>query len=326
MNYKNIHKIILTLLVVLIVALTLRLTKVWKFSGGNAQPNPTIPDDSNSHGVTLSPYRETKSFAIPLERPVAMSIMPDGVLLAGGDELVMLGKNGEVFFTNKMPGTISCFTTDEEGTLYVCIENQVLFCNSQGNIQESFSLPGEEHLITGIVVSDGCIYLADALNKQVLCFDTNGELLNAIGESQPDRDFSGFIVPSPYFDINLDHFGNLWATNPGRHELNHFDGKGRLVSTWGKASYSLDGFCGCCNPTCFLILPNGSFVTAEKGIPRVKIYNPDGSLNCLIAGPEAFDEGTVGLDLGVTEEGEIVIMDPKRKELRYFERRASSDE
>ena len=80
----------------------------------------------------------------------------------------------------------------------------------------------------------------------------------------------------------------------------------------------LTGFAGCCNPTHFLILEDGRYVTSEKGIPRVKICNRLGEFTALVAGVERFDEGTVGLDLARDSAGRILVLDPARRAIRIF--------
>ena len=81
---------------------------------------------------------------------------------------------------------------------------------------------------------------------------------------------------------------------------------------------NIDGFGGCCNPSHIAILGDGSFVTSEKGIPRVKIHNRLGELVGVVAPSEQFDENTVGLDLAFDSQDRIYVLDPKRKAIRIF--------
>ena len=82
----------------------------------------------------------------------------------------------------------------------------------------------------------------------------------------------------------------------------------------------IEGFCGCCNPSHFTILNDGKFVTSEKGIARVKVYNRLGILESVVAGSDQFIEGTVGLDLAVDSENRIYVLDPVKKMVRIFEK------
>jgi hypothetical protein len=149
-------------------------------------------------------------------------------------------------------------------------------------------------------------------------YDHNGKLFNRIGEKDPENKIPGFIIPSPYFDVAIGRKGELWVANTGRHELEQFTPDGKLVTSWGKASMTIEGFCGCCNPSHFAILSDGSFVTSEKGIERVKIYSSGGSLDCVVATPEKFEEGTRGLDMAVDQKGRILVLDPVKKQVRIF--------
>ncbi len=83
---------------------------------------------------------------------------------------------------------------------------------------------------------------------------------------------------------------------------------------------TIDGFSGCCNPSHIAILADGSFVTSEKGLVRVKILNPTGKLKSVVAGPDQFDEETRGLDLAVDSENRIIVLDPKKRLIRIFEK------
>jgi hypothetical protein len=128
----------------------------------------------------------------------------------------------------------------------------------------------------------------------------------------------GFIIPSPYFDLAMGEDGNVWVVNPGRHQLEKYTPDGRLLTSWSKASMDVKGFCGCCNPSNIAILPGGAFVTSEKAIERVKIYDQQGNFVCLVALPSSFEEGTKGLDLAIGVNGEILVLDPVKNFIRVF--------
>jgi hypothetical protein len=83
----------------------------------------------------------------------------------------------------------------------------------------------------------------------------------------------------------------------------------------------LDGFSGCCNPTHIAILNDGSFVTSEKGIVRVKIIDPTGKFKTVVATPDDFEKGTTGLDIAIDSEERIILLDPLRNQVRIFEKK-----
>jgi hypothetical protein len=143
-------------------------------------------------------------------------------------------------------------------------------------------------------------------------------MLGKIGERNVGKGITGFVIPSAYLDVALDREGLLWAVNPGQHRLENYTLNGELRSSWERTSMELEGFCGCCNPIHIAILPNGSFVTSEKSIPRVKIHAPTGDFKTVVAPPELFSEGTTGLDLAVDSQERILVLDPLARVVRIF--------
>jgi hypothetical protein len=110
----------------------------------------------------------------------------------------------------------------------------------------------------------------------------------------------------------------LLVSDPGRLALETYTAEGKLVSSWHKASMAVDGFCGCCNPTDIALLPDGRVVTAEKGIPRVKILNPNGTVNCVVARPSDLSAGASGLDLAIDPAGRVFVLDRPARLVRIF--------
>ncbi len=163
--------------------------------------------------------------------------------------------------------------------------------------------------------------MADAGNHIVWKFDKSGNRLKRIGEKDEARDIPGFIIPSPYFDVALDPDGFLWVANTGRHSIENYTKDGDFRTSWGEFSMGIEGFSGCCNPSHFAILEDGSFVTSEKGLARVKVYNRIGALVSVVALPDQFIEGTIGLDLAVDSSQRIYVLDPRQKLVRIFEKK-----
>ena len=74
------------------------------------------------------------------------------------------------------------------------------------------------------------------------------------------------------------------------------------------------------------MLDDGSFVTCEKGLVRVKVYDPDGSFLGVVAGPETFDidpatHPAAAFDVAADKEGRIFILDTVRNIVRIFTRK-----
>jgi hypothetical protein len=131
--------------------------------------------------------------------------------------------------------------------------------------------------------------------------------------------------------------GLLRVTNPGRHRVEAYTVDGHLELAWGKPSAGIDGFCGCCNPINIALLPDGRMVTCEKGLPRVKIYREDGTLESVVAGTETFPENAKfsmnlaagklgGLDAAVDSKGRVYILDPVTGVVRVMARKVQPSE
>ncbi len=179
--------------------------------------------------------------------------------------------------------------------------------------------PGEKAYLTSIAVDDWYVYVADAGSRRVWRYAKEGGSPLEIGVKDWANGVRGFFIPSPFFDIDIGTDGSLWAVNPGHHALENYRPDGMPISMWENSSFTIEGFSGCCNPSHFSLMPDGSFVTAEKGLPRVKIHNLDGSLRCVVAAPDQFDEDVVGLDVAVDDSGRVYVLDPSRNQIRIFE-------
>ncbi len=240
------------------------------------------------------------------------------IYIGGQGGVEILDASGHRLSRFSIPGLATCIAAMSDGNLAIGMEDHMEIWNPSG-VRISAWLPADTgSILTSVASSDNRIYVADAGKLIVYEYDRTGQILSKIGEKDPVRKIPGFIIPSPYFDVAINSAGELWVANTGRHELERYGPDGSLLASWGESSGLLDGFCGCCNPSNFTFLSDGSFVTSEKGIERVKIYSPDGKFKALVVGPESFSEGTRGLDLAPGLKGAILVLDPSRNQVRIF--------
>ncbi|MEA3368519.1 MAG: NHL repeat-containing protein, partial [Planctomycetota bacterium] len=177
---------------------------------------------------------------------------------------------------------------------------------------------GERAYTTAIAATKENVFVADAGNRVLWRFDPAGNVLSRIGKKNEEKHAPGLVIPSPYFDVALGPEGMLWITDPGRRRVECYTYDGAYRFAWGKASMKIEGFCGCCNPTHLAIDAAGNFITSEKGLPRVKRHDPEGNFQCVVAPPKAFADRTRGLDLAVDEAGRVLVLDPRRRQVRIF--------
>ncbi len=260
----------------------------------------------------------------------ALATTPDGRIFAAGDKaLAVFGLDGSELARYTLETTPECLAIAPDGTILLGMLDHVELLGPDGTPQKVWAPVGERAHITAIAADEENIYVADAGNRVVLRFDYDGALQARIGEEDPDREIPGLIVPSPHMDVLLDHTGALWIVNPGRHGLEQYRPNGDLVSAWYRPSMENDGFCGCCNPSNAAFRSDGTLVTTEKGLNRVKLYSVDQQLMGFIAEPQAFRISPTGpfsaeletllLDLAVDAKDRILVVDANQNAIRVFQ-------
>jgi hypothetical protein len=216
------------------------------------------------------------------------------------------------------------------GNIYIGTEKGIEIFSPTGEAQDVWPVASDKTLLTSIAVAKDTIYAADAGEKVVLSYHTDGQLSGQIGRADPEREMPGFIIPSPSFDIVIGPAGALYAVNPGARRVQRYTPDGELDGFWGTSSASIEGFFGCCNPAHLAIFPDGRFVTSEKGIPRIKIYTTLGEFDGVVAGPRELGVGLKGVgdartdqasrifDIATNRIGQVLVLDPAGRQVRVF--------
>ncbi len=266
-------------------------------------------------------FKQTASIGLDIQHPNAITACADGrIFVAGENTIVGLARDGKEVTRHRLNGKPNSIIVDSDGKLMLGMRDYVAVLGP-GNLPVTTWLHlGERAHITAMVADEHSVFVADAGNRVVLRFDRSGSLLNRVGERDRERDIPGLIVPSPYFDVALDPMGALWVVNPGKHGLESYRPDGSLITSWYRPGMGLTGFCGCCNPIHVAFLSDGSFVTAEKGLNRVKVIAPDLTLRGLVTGPRSADG--LRVDLAYTERPPIkgLAVDPNDRILVLDER------
>ena len=264
-------------------------------------------------------FEEESRFATGLERPRAIAIAADGAIFVGGDTGIRkFSATGDVLAEIPLEQPVYAISTLPTGGLLVGQPGAIRTLDAAGTEAAVWNHLGEKLLPTSIAVTATAIYVADAGDRVVLKLDPEGKKLAVIGARDPDRGLRGFVVPSPYFCVRMARDGLLRITNPGEHQIEAFTTGGDLEIAWGRGSFAVEGFCGCCNPVSFEMFPDDSFVTCEKGLPRVKLYDAHGEFTGLVAGPEAFPEYLKAANTGAPESlnsGIYAAIDPQGRVL-----------
>jgi hypothetical protein len=265
----------------------------------------------------------------------AIALDSSGRLYVAGDKAIrVFGNAGGFERMIELSGEPRCLTVAEDSGIYVGLADHVEVLNAEGKSAASWDGLGDEAVLTSIAISKDNIFVADAGHRIVLHYDTAGTLVGHIGEKNPDKNIPGFVIPSPHFDLAVSRDGLLRVVNPGRNRIEAYTFDGNLEFWWGQRSVKIEGFCGCCNPVNFALLPDGGFVTSEKGLVRVKIYNSDGGFVGVVAGPEQLTGGTPvricetpdecqgpAFDVAAGADGRIYVLDPISNVVKIFSRK-----
>ncbi len=214
--------------------------------------------------------------------------------------------------------TVRCLTVSLDGEILVGLNSHVEVYEKNGTRKAVWKSPDSRAGLTSIASSSNSVFVADYVNRIVWRYSRSGELLGRIGDKDDGQRKSGFVVPSAFFDVAVARDGSLWVVSPGQHRLEHFSAEGDFIKFWGE--FGIDGprFCGCCNPSNFAIMPDGSFVTSEKHIVRVKVYDADGRFKGIVSGQEDWQKEAVGLDMAVDSKGRILVLDPQSNVVRLY--------
>jgi hypothetical protein len=244
-------------------------------------------------------YEESGRFAVDLPRPSHLALAADGsVWVSGATGISRYSEDGTKQATIATAAPVTSIALRPDGRILAGQTARITTFSSDGAELAVWSDFSETMLPTSMVVAGEWVIVADAGNRVLLKLDDQGKTHSLIGSRDDERGIGGFSVPSPYFCVRMAPDGLLRVSNPGKHRIEAYTLDGHLEVVWGRASFEVDGFCGCCNPVSFDVFPDGSFVTCEKGLPRVKLYDSEGAFSGLVAGPEAFPEYLKAADAG----------------------------
>ena len=221
----------------------------------------------------------------------------------------------------------------EDGTIYAGLRDHIEVFDTKGERRATWAVSDRKSWLTSLAVGASDVFAADSGKRVVLRYDKSGKLVGRIGGKDATRNVPGFIVPSPYLQVAICSDGLLRVNNPGRHRIESYTFDGDFEGAWGNPTAAIEGFCGCCNPIAIGLLSDGRFVTGEKGLPRVKIYNSTGTFESVVSGAESFPENARacsglndcahgGLALAVDSRGRIFILDLVTSEVRVMQRKS----
>jgi hypothetical protein len=281
-------------------------------------------------------FRQVAELPLDLNEARAVAAGPEDRIYVAGDRAVhVLGPDGRQKLTIQLEGSPTCLAVGGAdhvvpGRVYAGAEGRIELFDATGQPAGIWEGLGDEAMLTSIALAAQDVLVADAANRVVLRLDQDGRITGRIGDRPTGNGSSAFIIPSPYFDVAVSPDGMVHVVNPGARRIETYTPAGELETVWGEAGSDLGRFFGCCNPSHFARLPDGRFVTSEKGIPRIKLYDPQGAFDCVVAGPQqlAVSHAALGdprsaqgqrvYDVATDSQGRILVLDVAMRSVRIF--------
>lgn len=315
----------LTIVVLVIVVLILGVIIV-DFLGNRPDRRGENPyalevDQYREVDPELISHKETRNFSLGSMVSTDMSLHGNKLYISADSLLVVLALDGSQAIRHKiLPGATS-LEVDEQH-IFIGFGTYVAKYSHDGVLLQAWPDLGERTVITNLAIKEDKIFVADAGNRRIVIFNREGEQTGQFEGKAETEAGHGFIIPSANFDLAVNSFGELWVVNPAKHALENYSDEGRMRGFWESRSFEIDGFLGCCNPARITTLEDGSFVTSEKGMVRIKIFDQSGTLLSVVAPPALFTQG--GEDAKAPEvcadaNGVIYALDFERKTIRVFE-------
>jgi hypothetical protein len=260
-------------------------------------------------------------FNVEGEQVRGMAVSPGGQIAIAADRQVDLyDLTGRRLDRRAVEGVVRAVAFGPRERLYAALKETV--ASSDGCCFEVLPARlGRAAVLTGLAVDDaGCVYAADSGNNVVWKLSAEGEMLGRISPGKQP-----FAVSKSFFPIAWSA-GRLLVGEAGRHRVLAFGADGDLLGEWGKPSRSMEGFGGCCNPV-GLAATNNGFVTAERGLVRVKRFDVARGGVSLLAGPDDFTSTAAnasrgcengGVDVGLLPDGKVLVLERNARRINVF--------
>jgi outer membrane protein assembly factor BamB len=279
-------------------------------SGDNADQEVDTLEIIQKDEIVTS-WKKVKTITIQSQSARCVEFFADFVYIGDDKGVSRCTYDGKTTIFQKLPGDVTAMTSGKWG-VYAATPRQIVFLD--GKIYNEWAKLDSRTRITGLAVSGDKLFVADAGNRKVYCFDLNGKKLWETAGADGEK----FIVPSPYFDLVPDGDGGVWVVNPGRHRVENYTAEGKFKALWKPLKQKT--FSGCCNPAYLGILSGDRFVTLEKGLVRSRLFSPSGKVIEYVVSEKGFSQGAFRYDLAVLPDGKVAILDGAAGKINIYDR------
>ena len=243
----------------------------------------------------------------------AVTISSQGKIYVGGDSFISCYDQGHrLLWNTKTPYPVTSLSNWGD-TIYASSMEMIMIISSSGEIKDEWGPFEDKAFITSVSSNGANVAFADAGNKMIFILDKSGGVKRMIGQNDGQ-----FIVPSPYFEVALGSDNTLFVANTGNRRVETRTIEGKLKSYFGEPGLAPEAFCGCCNPAHLAAFADG-FVTAEKGINRIKIMDKSGKFIEYVSSKNKFTP-SVPLDIACIDGKTVYAANPADSKLYIFTR------
>lgn len=244
----------------------------------------------------------------------SVTVSDKGIIILGGETFIAAYDTSfRLIWEYKTEMPVTAVAMSGKYT-YAAVEGTLLIFDENGSKLEEWGPFENNSMITSVAANDSYVAFADAANKTVFVLDKKGNLKSIFGKSGDP-----FIIPSYYFDTALNSENILYIANTGYKRIESWSIDGTRIGYFGKSGTDPDSFCGCCNPSHFALIPGG-FITAEKGINRIKVLNHAGEFVEFVSSVNEFVP-PLPLDIASADGKTIYGANPADSKLYVFRRK-----
>lgn len=235
-----------------------------------SHPDTETEPQSTKAPVFTENWIIAKQFQIHEGELTSVALSKKGLIYLGGESFISCySSDFAKQWILKMSERISAVAVMGD-SIYAASAGKIFIVSTSGKLIGEWGPYEANSLFTSISANEHNVAVADAGNRLVFILRKDGEVSAMIGQGERK-----FIIPSPYFDVVLTEKDTMFIANTGNHRIEKWTTSGLFISGFGKPGIAPEEFNACCNPSHFAIIPEG-FVTAEKGLNRIKILDSGG--------------------------------------------------
>jgi DNA-binding beta-propeller fold protein YncE len=256
----------------------------------------------------------SRTFETSAGKLKAIAVSGSGNIIIGGESFVIsYDTDFEPVWTLKTEKPITALSVAGD-TTFAATGETIYIIDKKGEVKDEWGPFEDNSIITSVASNSSYVAVADAANKVLILLDRRGNIKSIIGKTGEP-----FIVPSPYFDVALNTDNTIFVANTGNRRIETRNISGTLLGYFGEPGLAPGAFCGCCNPAHFAIIPEG-FVTAEKGLNRIKIIGKKGEFIEFVSSDNKY-LASIPLDVASYEGKVVYAANPADSRVYVFRRK-----